>query len=116
MARKHYKNEGIMKFLTIIGALLGLVAIVSGFAGLADSSFYPTFIPPVVAINTVVYLIVGFVIVVLTFLAVLRPADPVPFHWLVLFILGILLLVFGGGLLAGILVILAGLIGLVEEI
>jgi ABC-type polysaccharide/polyol phosphate export permease len=113
---KHYKNEGIMKFLTIIGALIGLVYIVSGFAALAGSPFVPTFMPVFVAINTVVYLIVGLIVVIMTFLAAMRPGDPIPFHWLVLFILGILLLVFGGGLLAGILVILAGLIGLVEEL
>jgi hypothetical protein len=105
-----------MKFLTIIGALIGLVYVISGFAALVGSPFVPTIVPAFITLNTIVYLIVGLVVVILTLLAAVRPGDPVPFHWLVLFILGILLIIFGGGLIAGILVIIAALIGLIEDL
>ncbi|GAI69562.1 unnamed protein product, partial [marine sediment metagenome] len=38
---KHYKNQQLMKFLTIIGALVGLVYIISGFASLTGIGFVP---------------------------------------------------------------------------
>ncbi|MFW9897234.1 MAG: hypothetical protein ACFFD7_15635, partial [Candidatus Thorarchaeota archaeon] len=60
--------------------------------------------------------IIGVVIVVLTLLVGLRPNEPLPFHWLVLFILAILLAVFGAGIWAAVLVIIAAIIGLIEDL
>jgi hypothetical protein len=60
--------------------------------------------------------IIAVVIVVLTFLVGLKPNDPIPFHWIVLLILGILLIVFGAGIWAGVLLIIAFLIGLIEDL
>ena len=53
-------------------------------------------------------------VVLLTFLVALKPNKPLPFHWLVLFILGILLIVFSAGIFACVLLIIAALIGLIE--
>lgn len=114
---KHYKNQQIMKFLTIVGALVGLVWIISGFAKLAGfEHFVPIIIPYVVPIERIITLIVGLVIVILTLLVGLRPDGPLPFHWLVLFILGVLLAIFGAGIWAAVLVIIAALIGLIEDL
>ncbi len=109
---KHYKNQQIMKFLTIIGALVGLASLILGIAGLPNYGF----IDPFLGLNAVLNFIVGLVIVVLTFLVALKPNAPLPFHWLVLFILGILLVVFGAGIWAAVLVIIAALIGLIEDL
>ncbi|GAG78889.1 unnamed protein product, partial [marine sediment metagenome] len=37
-------NEGIMKVLTVLGALVGLVYIINGFASLGGYSFLPLII------------------------------------------------------------------------
>ena len=101
-----------MKVLTVLGALVGLATLILGIAGLGHYGW----IDPLTGLNAVVNFIVGMVIVALTFLCALKPGRPLPFHWLVLFILGILLIVFGAGIWACILVIIAALIGLIEEL
>jgi len=112
---KHYKNEGLMKILTVLGALIGLVYIINGFAGLAGLSFLPIIVN-IQLLDIIISLIIGLVIVVLTFLVGLRPNSPLPFHWLVLLILGILLVIFNAGIWACVLLVIAALIGLIEEL
>ncbi|KKM94637.1 hypothetical protein LCGC14_1196360 [marine sediment metagenome] len=107
-----YKNEQLMKFLTIIGAVVGLFTLIFGLAGLENYGF----VGGIRVLNAIVTFIIGMVIVVLTFLVGLRPDEPLPFHWLVLFILGVLLIVFGAGIWACVLLIIAGLIGLIEDL
>jgi hypothetical protein len=109
---KHYKNEQIMKILTVLGALVGLATLILGFAGLPNYGI----IDPVFGLNIVLNLTVGIVIVALTFLVALKPNKPLPFHWLVLFILAILLVIFGAGIWACVLVVIAALIGLIEDL
>ena len=109
---KHYKNDGLMKLLTILGALVGLVSLILGLAGLENYGF----VNPLGTLDRVLSFIVGLVIVVLTFLSAFKPNNPIPFHWLILIILGILLVVFGAGIWAGVLVIIAALIGLIEDL
>ena len=111
---KHYKNEQIMKILTVLGALVGLVYIINGFAGLAGVGFLPVIVN-IQILETIINLIIGLVVVILTFLVALKPNRPLPFHWLVLFILGILLVIFGAEIIACILVVIAAIIGLIEE-
>ena len=111
---KHYKNEQIMKILTVLGALVGLVYIINGFASLADLGFLPLIVN-IQLLHVIINLIIGLVVVILTFLVALKPNRPLPFHWLVLFILGILLVIFGAEIIACILVVIAAIIGLIEE-
>lgn len=110
--KRHYKNEQIMKILTVLGALVGLATLILGIAGYG----YYGWIEPLVGLGIVINFIVGIVIVALTFLCALKPDRPLPFHWLVLFILAILLIVFGAGIWACVLVIIAALIGLIEDL
>jgi len=110
MARKHYKNEGIMKFLTVIG---GLVALASQIFIIAELQW---FIPRFVGLNTLVYAIIGIFISIITIYTAIKPDKPFPFHWLFLFVLGILLVIFAGGIIACVLLIIAALIGLIEEL
>jgi len=108
-----YKNEGLMKVLVILGALVGLITIILGLAGLENYGFVPPLVP---VLNTIIMFIIGLVIVVITFWVGFKPNDPIPFHWLVLIILAILLVVFGAGIWACVLVLIAGLIGIIEEL
>ncbi len=110
--KKHYKNEQLMKFLVIIGALVGLATLILSIAGFG----YYGYVNPLVALDRVIVFIIGLVVVVLTFWCALKPNDPIPFHWLVLFILAILLVVFGAGIWACVLVVIAALIGLIEDL
>ena len=112
---KHYKNEQIMKILTVLGAIVGLVYIINGFAGLAGMSFLPPAFN-IQLLDTIINLIIGLVIVILTFLVALKPNQPLPFHWLVLIILAILLVIFSAGIYACVLVLIAAIIGLIEEL
>ena len=112
---KHYKNEQIMKILTVLGALVGLVYIINGFAGLAGISFLPIIVD-IQLLDTIISLIIGLVVVILTFLVALKPNQPLPFHWLVLIILAILLVIFSAGIWACVLVLIAAIIGLIEDL
>lgn len=113
--KKQYKNQKLMKFLTIIGAILGLIYVISAFASLADPSwlFFPSPMPAV--LNVLVNAIVGLVFVILTFLCALKPGDPIPFNWIILLILAICLIIFAG-LWGGVIVLIAALIGLIEDL
>ena len=103
-----------MKILTVLGALVGLVYIINGFAGLAGISFLPL-IANFQLLDAIIMLIIGLVVVILTFLVALKPNRPLPFHWLILLILAILLVVFRAGIYAMILVLIAAIVGLIEE-
>jgi len=109
---KHYKNEQLIKFLVIIGAVVGLVTLILRLAGLENYGY----VDPLIALNEIIVFIIGLVIVALTFLVGIRPNDPIPFHWLVFLILAILLVVFGAGIWACVLLIIAFLIALIEDL
>ena len=111
---KKYKNDGLMKVLVILGALVGLVTLIFRLAGLEGYGLdWPN---AVVTIHYIVDFIIGLVIVILTFWVGFRPNNPIPFHWLVLIILAILLVVFGAGIWSCVLVLIAGIIGIIEEL
>ena len=101
-----------MKFLTIIGAIVGLAYLILRVSTIGDQ--YQVY-PNPIGLNIVVNWIVGLVVVILTFLVALKPNDPIPFHWFVLLILAILLIIFVD-IIAGVLVFIAFLIGLIEDL
>lgn len=109
---KHYKNEGIMKILTILGALVGLITLILGIAKIDNYAI----VNPLFGLQEILNFIIGIVIVVLTFLVAWKPNKPLPFHWLILIILAILLVIFGAGIWACVLVLIAAIIGLIEEL
>ncbi|MFX0026412.1 MAG: hypothetical protein ACFE8M_08340 [Candidatus Hermodarchaeota archaeon] len=116
MVKKHYKNQGIMKFLTIIGALLGIVYLILALIPTIGRTYqlFPIEIGPYLG-HWVVAVIIGFVVAIITLLAGVKPNDPIPFNWIMLFILAILMIIFVD-ILAGVLVLIAFLIGLIEEL
>jgi hypothetical protein len=110
--KKHYKNETLMKFLTILGALVGLAYLIIRLTGYGTQ--FQVF-PIDVGLDAIVNFIIGLVVVIITLLVGIRPNEPIPFHWLVLFILAILLAIFAD-ILAGVLVLIAFIIGLIEDL
>jgi len=107
---KKYKNEGLMKFLTVIG---GLVALASQIFALFDFNWI---LERYVGYYDPLYAIIGIIISVITIYTAINPNNPFPFHWLFLFVLGILLVIFAGGIIACALLIIAALIGLIEAL
>ena len=121
MARKHYRHEGIMKFLVIVGALVGIATIILRIAaafGLPSVNLYPFYegIQFGEIAGLIIIGIVGIIICFISILTAIRPSSPFPFHWLLIFILGILIIVFGGGIWACALHIIAALIGIIDEL
>ncbi|KKN10144.1 hypothetical protein LCGC14_1039600 [marine sediment metagenome] len=110
---KHYKNGQLMKLLVVLGAVVGLVTLILGIARYPNYAYVE---PLLGTLDRIIVFIVGLVIVILTFLVALKPNDPLPFHWLVLIILAILLVMFGAGIWSCVLVLIAGIIGLVEDL
>jgi len=110
--KKHYKNETLMKFLTIVGALVGLAYLIIRVTGIGTE--YQVWSIPI-GFDVIVNFIIGLVVVIITLLAGIRPNNPIPFHWLVLFILAILLAIFAD-ILAAVLVLIAFIIGLIEDL
>ena len=104
-----------MKLLTVLGAVLGLVGavlgIIEGSEALINSGGSSGY--------GIIYAVIGIVVAIFTLQCATKPDSPLPFHWAVLLVLGILLIVFIGGvlgILAGVLLIIAFLIGLIEDL
>ncbi len=111
-----YRNEQWMKICTILGGLIGLAFVIIGFARAMGVTIQDYgFVDPNLLIPPI-ELVVGLVVVALTLLVGIKPDDPIPFHWIVLFILGVLLVVFGAGIWACALLIIAALLGIIEAL
>ncbi len=109
---KHYKNEQLMKLLTVIGAIVGLIYLILGLTTLRGQ--YQVYSFGFVS-DVIVNFLIGLVVVILTFWVGFKPNAPFPFHWFALLILAILLVIFVD-VIAGVLVLIAFLIGLIEDL
>ena len=115
--RKQFKYEQLIKLLVILGGIVGLlfqIAALFGYYLFLPSLFHGYF--PFFYI----LIIVGMVISVLTILCGMRKEgkngeELIPFTWIAFLVLGILLIVFGGGIIAFILLFIAFLLALIEE-
>ncbi|MFX1487532.1 MAG: hypothetical protein ACFFBI_00165 [Promethearchaeota archaeon] len=112
MAKK-YKNQKWMLLLTILGAVVGLIYLILRLIPSIGTQYQ---VYPIDVIGqAIVSWIVGLIVVILTFWVGLRPNAPIPFHWVILLIFAILLVIFVD-IIAGVLVLIAFLIGLIEDI
>jgi hypothetical protein len=118
MARKRYEHENIIQIFTILGAIVGIATIILGFTEIDNYAFYQGIGGTGDLVMRIIIAIVGLVICVITLLVGWKPRtnNLLPLHWLVLFILAILLIVFGAGLWACILVIIGALIALIDDL
>lgn len=118
MVRKRYEHENIIQIFTVLGAIVGIATIIIGFTELDNYAIYQGIGETGDKIMPIIIAIVGLVICVITLLVGWKPRTNkfLPLHWLVLFILAILLIVFGAGIWACVLVIIAALIALIDDI
>ncbi len=118
MPRKYsYRHRGLIKLFAILGALLGLAICVWQIAGGAPHLLY--LYAGITGyggeIGFYILYVIGIVICVLTILMGMD-STAIPLHWVLCFVFGILILVFGGGVWALILLVIAGTIGIVDEL
>ncbi len=106
MAKKDYKNSKLISFICVIGALVGVVFAILKIVSLD--------------LENILYGFLGLVFSVVVLIQVLKPDDPIPYHWLLFIIFGILIAIFAGlpsltgGLVAGIIIIIGGLVALID--
>ncbi len=117
--RKHYKNEPIIKLLVILAGIIGLIFQLIGLIRLAW--WVPRVLPHWYGPYYVIIYVVGIIISILTILCGLRKesksgGEIIPFHWISFLILAILMIIFGGGIIACILLIIAMILALLEDL
>ncbi|MFX0069965.1 MAG: hypothetical protein ACFFAO_02645 [Candidatus Hermodarchaeota archaeon] len=115
--REQYKYETLIKIFVILGGIVGLLFQIIALAGI---SYFPSIIPNYFGGAIIIILIIGIVISVLTIICGLRKQSKngneiVPFHWVTFLILAILIVIFGGGIIACILLVIAFILGLIDE-
>ncbi len=103
MAKRDYKNYKLISFLCVIGGLVGVVfAIIDLVNGVQA-----------VNIERILYSFLGIVFSIVVLFQCLKPDNPVPYHWLLFIIFGILVAIFAN-LVGGIIVIIGGLVALID--
>jgi ABC-type polysaccharide/polyol phosphate export permease len=108
---KYYKRNVLIKLFTILGGFAGLMYCLYQISTTTQiESWFEIF-----GFGRFVRNLIGMIVAALTILAVLKPDDPLPWHWLLLLTFGILLFVFSW-LMSAILVLLGAVFGLIEDI
>ncbi len=123
MTRRHYKNEGIIKLLVVLAGIIALVMTLLAIPGLAYYGPSWGYYHPYWYYGAyfIIWLIVGLVISILTIMCGLRReskrgGEILPWHWLTFLILAILIIIFTGNIIACVLLIIAFLIALIEDL
>ncbi len=113
---KYYRHNGAMKLFTISGGFLGLIYCFWGILGMnfTYNSLLNLF-TQIFNINGYMGYILGMFIAALTLLVAFKPGDPLPWHWLLLLLFSILLMMFVH-VIAGAPIFVAGIIGLFSVI
>ncbi|MHA1723997.1 MAG: hypothetical protein ACTSYC_04675 [Promethearchaeota archaeon] len=101
-----YKRYSTMKIFAVIGGILVLVESFLSFVGRSFTIFISLG-------GSIIGPIIGIILGLVVFLACVRPEDPIPFNAVLFLILGILIIIFSS-LIGGILVLIAGVLGLVK--
>ena len=111
MAKKHYKNEKLMRFLIILGAIVGFIWVLSGILDFWGLGFVPIRIADIHPLGPIFTYVIGIFVVIFTF--ILGTGKLLPFHWIVMIIFAVLLVVFGADIISCALLIIAALIGII---
>jgi hypothetical protein len=93
-----------MKLLAMIGGIVGLIESIIGFF-FSWSIIYIWIAGP----------IIGIVLSVLVLLSVYRPGNPIPYKGIFLLIFGIIMLIITPAVIGGVLVLVAGILGLIAK-
>lgn len=118
MDKEQYKNEPLLKILVVLAGVVALINQI--FALLGYYWWLPIYNYYWIWPFYLVLVLVGIFFTILTILCGLRKeykkgGEIVPFHWITFLVLGILLLIFGGGVIPLILLIIAFFLALIEE-
>ena len=108
---KYYKHDKIIKILTIIGSLAGLIYCLYQISSTTQINSWNE----IFGFDRFVRNLIGMVIAALALLVALKPEDPLPWHWLLLLAFAVLLIIFSY-LVGGILVLIGGVLGLIDDI
>ncbi|MBN1216894.1 MAG: hypothetical protein JXA99_15820 [Candidatus Lokiarchaeota archaeon] len=101
------QNPDIEKIVYILALLGSIIAILEAAIGLSHINL------PNLDYNLVAY-IVAIIIAILALFSTLKPNDPIPYHWIVLFIFSILLIILGS-IIGGIMILIAAILALLAE-
>ncbi len=113
---KYYKHNGSMKLFTISSGFLGLMYCIWGIINMHFTySSLDSLFDQIFNLNGYFGYILGMFIAALTLLIAFKPNDPLPWHWLILMMFSILLMMFVH-IIAGIPVFVAGIIGLFNDV
>jgi len=108
---KYYKHNKLIKILTILGGLAGLLYCLYQISTTTQiNSWYEIF-----GFGRFVRNLLGMIIAALSVLVALKPDDPLPWHWLLLLAFGILLIIFSW-LMGGVCVLIGAMAGLIDDI
>ena len=98
--------EDIVRLLAILGGIIAIIeAIITVIGVRIYRTFYYHWILGIFAL----------IFAILVLLATFRPDNPIPYHWIILIIFGILLIVCGS-LIGGVLVLVGGILKLIFEL
>jgi len=100
-----------MKVLVILGAIAGFVWVLSGILDIWGLGFVPFRIASIHPLGPIFTYIVGIIVVIFTF--ILGTGKLLPFHWILMIIFAVLLIIFGAGIISCALLIIAALIGII---
>lgn len=109
MATKKTKHYDLIKLLCVLGGVVGILMAALSLASIS------TYSPVSSILGGIIDAILGIIFSALTILMAIRPDDPIPLHWLVIFIFAVLLIVFSA-FWGGIILIIAGLISLIDAL
>ena len=100
-----------MKLLAVIGGVSGFYLAFIQIIYLRLLYYdVPNLLTQIFSLNGFLGLFLGMFIATLTIVIVFRPNNPLPWHWLVLLLFGVLIMILSH-ILSGICVLVAGIIG-----
>ena len=108
---KYYKHDKIIKVLIIIGSFAGFVFCLYEISQTTQINSWSE----IFGFNSFVRNLSGMILTALSLLVAFKPDDPIPWHWLLLLPLGILI-TFLSFMMGGILVIIGSVIALIDDI
>ncbi|MFX1277581.1 MAG: hypothetical protein ACFFBP_04690 [Promethearchaeota archaeon] len=114
---KKYKHYDIIKFLVIIGGIVGIFEAIDIIIGLSgqDIPIIGFFNPLGAFIHPIAVFVACIIGAVLALVCGIKPDDPIPFHWIVFLIFAIWLIICSA-LIGGVLCLIAFLIGLIDDL
>ncbi len=108
---KYYKHNKIIKVLIIIGSFAGFIFCLYEISRTTQINSWTEFI----GFNSFLRNLLGMIIAALSLIVAFKPDDPLPWNWLFLLPIGILI-AYLSYILGGVLVIIGSVIALIDAI